>query len=86
MGKQKLTFDEALQRIADERYPDASDVQSRALSWGVALTKADGTRGTVARFLELPALRPGHWWVNSAPMGAGFNHWVETIAPTKGNQ
>lgn len=47
-------------------------------------TRADGTRGTVARFLELPALRPGYWWVNFAPMGAGFNHWVETIAPTKG--
>lgn len=31
MAKQKLTFDEALQRIADERYPDASEVQSRAL-------------------------------------------------------
>lgn len=49
-------------------------------------TRADGTRGAVARFLELPMLRPGYWWVNSAPMGAGFNHWVETIAPTKGNQ
>lgn len=32
MAKQKLTFDEALQRIADERYPDASELQSRALS------------------------------------------------------
>ena len=31
MAKQKLTFDEALQRIADERYPYARDVQSRAL-------------------------------------------------------
>lgn len=31
MAKQKLTFDEALQGIADERYPDASEVQSRAL-------------------------------------------------------
>lgn len=31
MAKQKLTFDEALQRIADERYLDAPEVQSRAL-------------------------------------------------------
>lgn len=31
MAKQKLTFDEALQDIGDERYPDASDVQARAL-------------------------------------------------------
>ena len=32
MAKQKLTFDDALQLIGDERYVDASDVQSRALS------------------------------------------------------
>lgn len=32
MAKQKLTFDEALERIDDERYVDASDVQDRALS------------------------------------------------------
>jgi hypothetical protein len=32
MAKQKLTFDEAFERINDERYVDASDVQARALS------------------------------------------------------
>lgn len=46
-------------------------------------TRADGTRGSAARILEMPSARPGYWWVNSAPLGAGFNHWIEKPAPSK---
>lgn len=49
-------------------------------------TRADGSKGSVSRFMLMPALRPGYCWVNQAPMGAGFNHWVETLAPIKGKK
>ena len=49
-------------------------------------TRADGSKGSAPKVSEMPALRPGYWWLNQAPIGAGFNHWVETLAPIKGKK
>lgn len=46
-------------------------------------TRADGTRGAVKQTRELPQLKPGHWWMNRAPLGTGFNHWHEEPAPQR---
>jgi hypothetical protein len=44
-------------------------------------TRVDGSRGLAQKVSAMPELQPGHWWINQAPMGAGFNHWVETPMP-----
>lgn len=49
-------------------------------------TCADGSKGSAPKVSEMPTLRPGHWWFNQASIGAGVNHWVETLAPIKGKK
>ena len=44
-------------------------------------TRADGSKGSAQKVSAMPDLRLGYWWINQAPMGAGFNHWVETPMP-----
>lgn len=44
-------------------------------------TRADGTSGAVHQMREMAAHRPGFWWINRAPLGAGFNDWHEVPSP-----
>lgn len=43
--------------------------------------RADGTSGAVHQTRDMPILRPGYWWFNRAPLGAGFNEWHEVPMP-----
>lgn len=49
-------------------------------------TQKDGVVTEVDRFMQGPALKPGYWWQDRAPLGAGYGDHHEVVAPvcTKG--
>lgn len=44
-------------------------------------TKSDGLTVQVDRFTDGPKLKPGYWWHDRAPLGAGYGDHYEVVAP-----